>query len=733
LSVENINNDFQIGNAMLAKISIGAVLKSLIAGLVAVVMVMIALGAWDSWRRVVAVNRIAAVAETSSYLFTALHNLRVDRSTTFRDVNTDRQFTAPSPLMRSSRDGEVPALKSALAAMDTVDYPGRQAAIASLDQEMKKLFALQAETAAALTQPKGARRPTLAKEFFDEANAMMNLLDNLSSQLTRAVKLDDAYIDQLLELKQLAWLVRNEGGDGSVIISNGLGGVLPPDAMLKYTAHISKMEAGWGALEDLAGGLPLPASFAATMDRAKQGFLAPDYSELRVKTLKSLLAGEKAGVTADEWGAASVPKLATLLGVAEAALSVSKDHAANQHAAAVWKLWEQLGLLALAMLVAVGMMVFVSRRITEPLRMIQAAMHKLANGDMTAAVAFTARKDEIGALANTMQVFKDNMIEADRLRHEQKAAEIRVTEEKAASEEASRTERIEQRQRSEKERKDAMHKLADEFEVAVGRIIETVSSASSELEAAAGTLTKTADTTQQLSGVVATASEEASANVQSAASATEEMTSSIGEISRQVQESSKIAGDAVRQAEQTDARITELSKASGRIGDVVKLITAIAEQTNLLALNATIEAARAGESGRGFAVVAQEVKALAAQTAKATDEIGTQIAGMQTATQESVTAIKEIGGTIGKISEIAATISAAVEEQGAATQEIARNITHAARGTTQVATNITDVNRGAGETGAASTHVLSSAKALSGESQRLKREVEKFLGTVRAA
>jgi methyl-accepting chemotaxis protein len=190
-----------------------------------------------------------------------------------------------------------------------------------------------------------------------------------------------------------------------------------------------------------------------------------------------------------------------------------------------------------------------------------------------------------------------------------------------------------------------------------------------------------------------------------------------------LQASSKIAGEAVRQAEQSDARINELSKASGRIGDVIIL----------LALNATIEAARAGEAGKGFAVVAQEVKALAAQTAKATDEIGTQIAGMQTATQESVTAIKEIGGTIGKISEIASTIAAAVEQQGAATQEISRNITKAAQGTTQVVTNITDVNRGAGETGTASTHVLSSAKALSGEIQRLKREVERFLGTVRAA
>jgi methyl-accepting chemotaxis protein len=267
----------------------------------------------------------------------------------------------------------------------------------------------------------------------------------------------------------------------------------------------------------------------------------------------------------------------------------------------------------------------------------------------------------------------------------------------------------------------------------VGGIIDKVSSASTRLEAAAGALAGTAQTTQQLSGTVAAASEQASANVQSVASATEEMTSSVNEIARQVQESSKIAAQAVQQAEKTDARIGELSQAAGRIGDVVKLITAIAEQTNLLALNATIEAARAGEAGRGFAVVASEVKQLASQTAKATEEIGTQIAGMQAATQDSVSAIKEIGGTIGRIAEIASMISNTVEEQGAATQEIARNVGEAAKGTAMVASNITDVNRGAGETGSASSQVLSSAQSLSGESNHLKLEVDKFLSTVRAA
>jgi methyl-accepting chemotaxis protein len=363
-------------------------------------------------------------------------------------------------------------------------------------------------------------------------------------------------------------------------------------------------------------------------------------------------------------------------------------------------------------LILVGSIVFSFLGISQPIARLNGAMDQMAKGNLDIEVPGTGRGDEIGDMAKTIAIIRQNA-----------ANDALAKQEEAKREEVARAGR----------RKANMQKLADEFERAVGNIVGTVSSAATELEASAGTLTRSAATTQKLASVVADASEEASVNVQSVATATEEMTTSIGEIGRQVQQSSRIAGDAVSQAEKTDARINALADAAGRIGDVVKLITAIAEQTNLLALNATIEAARAGEAGKGFAVVAQEVKALATQTAKATDEIGAHIRGMQTATQESVAAIKEIGGTIGRISEIASTIAAAVEEQGAATQEISRNVQQAAHGTSQVATNITEVNRGAAETGSASTQVLGSAKSLANESNRLKLEMAKFLETVRAA
>jgi methyl-accepting chemotaxis protein len=354
----------------------------------------------------------------------------------------------------------------------------------------------------------------------------------------------------------------------------------------------------------------------------------------------------------------------------------------------------------------------IARGIIRPLAGLTAAMKQLANGNFGVALPGLERKDEVGDMAQAVEGFK---VKAEEKARDEAEAKIRQDEVVV------------------RQRKADMHKLADSFESAVGEIIETVSSASTELEASAGTLTATAERAQQVTTMVAAASEEASTNVQSVASATEEMASSVNEISRQVQESARMAGEAVGQARTTTERVSELSKAATRIGDVVELINTIAGQTNLLALNATIEAARAGEAGRGFAVVASEVKALAEQTAKATGEIGQQITGIQAATQDSVTAIREISGTIEKLSEISSTIAAAVEEQGAATQEISRNVQQAAQGTQQVSSNITDVQRGAGETGSASSQVLSAAQSLSRDSNRLKIEVGKFLDTVRAA
>jgi methyl-accepting chemotaxis protein len=354
---------------------------------------------------------------------------------------------------------------------------------------------------------------------------------------------------------------------------------------------------------------------------------------------------------------------------------------------------------------------FVVSRITKPLKSVTDSITAIAGGDLDVRVFHHERQDEIGAIARTIRVFRNNAIERKKLEDESAGNEARASEQRKADQ----------------------TRFVSEFQSAIGGVIDNLMGSARQVEQVAGRLTETARSTASLSGQSADASEQASQHVRSAATASDELAASITEISRQVHESNGIATDAVKQATSTNERMTELTRAGDRIGDVVKLITSIAEQTNLLALNATIEAARAGDAGRGFAVVAQEVKALAGQTAKATEEISSHIANMQAATQESVDAIKAIGTTIARISEISTAISAAVEEQGAATQNIARSTQAASKWTSEVATNIGHVARDAGETGQASDEMLTSAKALSGESLHLKSEVGRFLDSMKAA
>src|ERR1700737_1556726 len=399
------------------------------------------------------------------------------------------------------------------------------------------------------------------------------------------------------------------------------------------------------------------------------------------------------------------PALDALVKAAEDRYRLSEARAAKLRQSLLW-------IVAGATLCIGILAIYFGQRIANSIARMTHAMQKLASGDFGVVLPGLGRRDEVGDMAQAVETFK---VKAKQKADEEVDAKVRQDQIVAAA------------------RKADMNKLADQFEGAVGRIIETVSAASTELEASASALTATAEKSQQLTDVVAAASDDASANVQSVASATDQMSSSVSEISRQVHDSARIASEAVEQAQKTNNRVGELSKAASRIGDVVKLINVIAGQTNLLALNATIEAARAGSAGRGFAVVASEVKALADQTAKATGEISQQVSDIQSATNESVAAIEAIGTTIGRMSEIASTIASAVEEQGVATQDISRNVQRAALGTVQVSSNIKDVKRGASETELASSKVFSAAQSLSGESHRLKADVATFLNSVRMA
>jgi methyl-accepting chemotaxis protein len=449
------------------------------------------------------------------------------------------------------------------------------------------------------------------------------------------------------------------------------------------------------------------AKIVATINEISR--LIEEYRE----TLGKLIANSKAIEELVAEMAQSAAAITSGSNAMKADLLADQQRLENESDATVHDTERLVAMLAAGGFILGGLLaLMLGKGISRPMIAMCKAMRELAGGNFDVVLPGLGRRDELGEMAGAVEEFKLQAIakaERDAAAHE------------AHNRAASETRRAE------------LIRFADNFEAAVGAIVSNVSASAVQLESAAGTLTRTAEITEGLSGQVAGASEEASINMQSVAAATEQLSQSVDEIGRRVRESNRIAEGAVLQAQQTDARIGKLTRAAQQIGDVVKLITAIAEQTNLLALNATIEAARAGEAGRGFAVVAAEVKSLANQTAKATDEISSHIAGMQHATQESVTAIKEIGQTIGQISKIASSIASAVEQQGSATQEIARSVQSVALGTQEVAGNITQVNRGATETGSASEEVLNSARTLSTESARLRQELDRFMTTIRAA
>jgi methyl-accepting chemotaxis protein len=413
---------------------------------------------------------------------------------------------------------------------------------------------------------------------------------------------------------------------------------------------------------------------------------------------------KRTGAIGAEMNSLTESTTTALLGAAE-----ERERQAEEETSFANRLNLGIGLFIVAVLGSVA--VFGAVAISRPIRRIGEVLLELARGNKNVAVPYTDRGDEVGDNARAAQTFKEKLIRIDQLEAAEKETARRTAQQRHAD----------------------MQALAGAFEGTVANVVRSVSSSSTELEAAAEALSTTAGATRDLSGQVLAASTQASDSVQSVSLATERLIGSVGEISRQVQESSRIALEAVTQAEKTDARIAELTRAAGRIGDVVKLITDIAEQTNLLALNATIEAARAGEAGRGFAVVAQEVKGLSAQTAKATEEIGVQISGVQAATHDSVATIQEIGAIIGRIANIATAIAAAVDVQAAATQQIAADVQAAAGSTAHVTTNIAEVTNSATEITSASAQVLSSAQTLSQESSRLSAEMEKFLAAVFAA
>jgi methyl-accepting chemotaxis protein len=696
---------------MLNRLTISALLKSVIAVMAACVVAFLIATAWDSRGRLQTAARISVIADASADAFRAMHNLRTDRATTSQNVNAEVVEADSVESLRQYRAVINPAMRSLLDLAATVEFSDRNALLPTLVQQFDALKALQTESMEAMSKPKASRRPTLAREYTDAVTVLLQTLEKLAAQLAGAASHADPVIDQLLSIKQLAWLVRDTGGQAALLLSNGLAtGRLPPEARQNYARFIIGAEYAWNALQTMVAGTQLPPSLVEAMAATKKAYFEPQYLAFSERLLNAAIAGEKLEVASSQWRPDAVGRLGAAVTLAERALDEAKRHASAQWSSARQSLILDMTLLAAALVLAMGSMMVVGRRVIKPLHVIRDGMLKVAAGDLSVDAGYTERRDEIGSLAGALASFKQQAVEKARIEQQER-----------------------ERNAGAATRQQAIEGYIGEFENQVRGTLAQLGDASSQMRTTSDGMSKVSTQTNASVQVAAKASSEASVNVQSVASAAEQLSASINDISRQAAHAAGIASRAVNQARSTDGTVQGLAKTANRIGEVVGLINDIASQTNLLALNATIEAARAGEAGRGFAVVASEVKSLASQTAKATDDISEQIADMQKVASDAIEAIKGIGGIIGEVNEVATAIAAAVEQQGAATQEITRSTQQAAQGTKNVSDNIVGVSAGADAAGAAAQNVKTASEMLGAQTEQLRGQVDAFLGKIRAA
>ena len=697
---------------MLNRLTVSALLKSVIGVMAACVVAVLSVSAWTSWERLQAAGRITVIADASASAFKAMHNLRNDRPSTSRLLTSD-QVIQPDMInyLRTIRGDEMPAMRAAADLLPAIQFVDKETLVPALSRLMQTLTALHVESWEAMSQPKASRRPALLKEYMETAEALLQTLETVSARLATAVSHNDPVIDQLLAIKQDAWLLRSISGEASLLLASGLTvGRMTPEARQNYTKFVGGIETAWAALELAAAGSKLPSSLVDALAMAKTANFDPQYLALRDRIANALVSGEKPEITASQWSPITVGRMGSAVTVAEHALEEAKIRASAQWSAARESLVLQLSLLAGALALALGSMMTVSRRVIDPLHAIRDAMLKVAGGDLSVEAGYAERLDEIGTLAGALGVFKQHAIEKARIELQERDRNLGTAA-----------------------RQQAIEAHIALFEDQIRHALNALDTASDQMRAASDDMAQVSTQTNTRVHMAAKAAGEASTNVRSVASASEELSASINDISRQVTHAANIAGRAVDKARQTDDTVQGLSKTASRIGEVVGLINDIASQTNLLALNATIEAARAGEAGKGFAVVASEVKSLASQTANATEEISEQIAAVQKVAMEAIEAIKGIGGIISEVNEVASAIAAAVEQQGAATLEITRSTQQAAQGTKAVSDNIEGVSVGADAAGAAALNVKSAAGVLGSQAQRLRGQVDEFLGKIRAA
>ena len=603
-------------------------------------------------------------------------------------------------------------LKSIAAQARYLDDGAFDALLIEARAEYHRLTLLRSPVDEALTKEVGARDALLAGTLTAQADKTLGSFGQLSGHVGENIKRMTPAAAYLVNIKAAAWHTRSAvGGVYATIIRVIAGGkpLAPAEAAFVAT-ELGRTEAHWGYVRALMSRPGVPDELRQVYTTAQTSMFSPESAALRQAMGDGLVTGTFPMPLKDfqrDTDARHLTVLAVATTAMDAVIAVTEGAAASAERAVLFAVASIVAVL----IVALGGLAITQFRVVKPLLAMQDTMERLSHNQLDVSVPFLQRRDEIGAMAEAVAVFKKNLVQNRSL--EEEAALARVG--------------------AEAQRKHAMRQMADSFEQGVSGIIGMVAAAAAQLQETAQTMAGTATQTASRSIDVATAAEQASMNVNTVAAAAEELGSSVLEIGRQADGSMQLAQTAVGEAAQTGALVQDLSTTAARIGDVIATISAIAAQTNLLALNATIEAARAGEVGRGFAVVAAEVKELANQTARATDEISAQITQIRGSTDGAVGAISGIAMRIREISGVATSISAAVEEQGAATQEIVRNVAQAAVGTQEVTGHITGVAQAAEATGTAADQVLGAASDLTRQSKQLSDQVTRFLESLRAA
>ena len=631
---------------MLDRISVNAVLKSIFGLMAGAVVVLLAMSSWDSWTRLNTANQMANNAEATIHLFTALHNMRSDRSNTFREMNGERT-SGPSQHLQKLRAAEQVGLQGSIGALKLVEFPAGSTAVAEFEQNMRKLAALQKETESALSMPKAQRRAGLADEFLKHADGFIVQIERLSKQMGDMVRLRDGYVDQLIHLKDLAWVTRQNSGDAGSLVSNTLGGIVAPDVMMKYQVNIGRAKSHFEVVQEFSAGLPLPPRFRTAIEDAKKGIFSDDHIGKQLSILNTVLAGKKPDIDTATWSPISTGRQATLQQIAEVVLETIRDYATGQYASARRSLIVQLGLLVVALAISGVAMLVISRRISQPLTMLQNVMVRIAGGDFNASLPEIERRDEIGRIMTAFNTM---------------VGQVRSTI-------------------------TGVKQSAREVTNASSEIAEATTDLSQRTEEQAASLEETSASMEQISATVKKNAENAQ-QANTSAMATQEVADR--------------GGDVVARAVSAMAKIEESSQ---KIADIIGVIDEIARQTNLLALNAAVEAARAGEAGRGFAVVASEVRSLAQRSSQAAKDIKDLITNSNSQVKDGVDLVNQAGTALGEIVESIKTVAAIVSEIANASGEQATGLEQISKALTQM-DEVTQQNSALVEENAATAKTL---------------------------